>query len=143
MSAVGFSPGRARQLDAQEHDLVLLARVADLPRLGRLGWVQRVNGADGLGLLDHPKRGLRVIHSICREADGEVWAHVSISRRDRKMPTWETTRDVFREVAGDDLVGVIVVPPADEHVNKAEVAHVWACLTRRPLPDFTRGTGSI
>lgn len=28
-------------------------------------------------------------------------------------------------------------------VNLAEVADVWRCLTRRPIPDFTHGLGTI
>lgn len=138
----GFSPGRERALDSEEQRHISVA-LLQLATLQQRGWVLRVPGADGLGCLDHPRRNLRVIHSVCREADSRIWAHVSISRRDRQMPTWEQTRDVFREVMGDTALGVIVVPPASEHVNLAEIAHVWACLDERPIPDFTRGTGTI
>jgi hypothetical protein len=72
-----------------------------------------------------------------------MWEHISVSRFDDRMPSWEQVRDTFREVAGDTALGIIVVPPKSEHVNIAEVAHVWHCLSKRPIPDFTRGGRSI
>jgi hypothetical protein len=112
-------------------------------RLKRHRWTCVQRGADGLGAWRHGARGLALIHSVATELDGELWEHVSLSRADGTMPTWEQTRDVFREVCGPDALGIIVIPPKAEHVDIDEVAHVWRCLTRRPLPDFTRGSGSI
>jgi hypothetical protein len=112
-------------------------------RLERHRWRCVTEGADGLGRWVHRARGLGLVHSIAREQDGELWEHISLSRADGQLPDWEQTRDVFHEVAGDDALGIIVVPPRSEHVNIAEVTHVWRCLTRRPIPDFTRGSGSI
>jgi hypothetical protein len=117
-------------------------RVAEA-RLARHRWRRVTPGADGLGAWLHDARGFGLIHSVAIEQDGELWEHVSISRRDGTMPTWEQVRDVFREVCGPEALGIVVVPPKDEHVDIAEVAHVWRCLTRRPLPDFTRGGRSI
>jgi hypothetical protein len=112
-------------------------------RLKRHHWVCAQRGADGLGAWQHKARRLALIHSVATEQDGELWEHVSLSRSDGDMPSWAQVRDVFHEVCGDDALGVIVVPPKNEHVNIAEVAHVWRCLSRRPLPDFTQGWGSI
>jgi hypothetical protein len=112
-------------------------------RLTRHRWRCVTPGADGLGAWEHRARGLGLIHSVAIEADGQVWEHVSVSRADGVMPSWEQLRDVFREVCGDDALGVVVIPPKSEHVDIAEVAHVWRCLTRRPLPDFARGGSSI
>jgi hypothetical protein len=112
-------------------------------RLRRYRWRLVTPGADGLGSWRHRARGLGLVHSIALELDGHWWEHVSISRADGTMPSWEQTRDVFREVAGVDALGIVVIPPKAEHVDLAEVAHVWRCLTRRPLPDFTRGGRSI
>lgn len=112
-------------------------------RLRRNRWKCVTPGVDGLGAWQHGARGLGLIHSVALEADGEVWEHVSVSRRDGQMPSWVQVRDVFREVSGDDALGIVVVPPKAEHVDIAEVAHVWRCLTRRPVPDFTRGGRSI
>lgn len=116
-------------------------------RLLLLGWVQRIQGGDGLGCWDQPRPAdgrspLRLIESSAVELDGHVWSHVSISRRDRVMPTWEQVREAFRLIH-PDRYGVVVIPPADKHVNIAEVAHVWCDMTADTVPDFTRGTGSI
>ena len=58
------------------------------------------------------------------------------------MPTWEHTRDAWR-LLYPDIAGVVVVPPKSKHVNIAEVAHVWGCLTKLTVPDFTQGGDSI
>lgn len=112
-------------------------------RLTRHRWKCAQRGADGLGAWKHGARGLGLIHSVATEQDGELWEHISLSRSDGAMPAWEQVRDVFREVCGPDALGIIVVPPKSEHVDLAEVAHVWRCLSRRPIPDFTRGSRSI
>jgi len=117
-----------------------LARRDIWPRLAAAGWVLRMEGEDGIGCAD--RGSLRLIHSIAREEDGKVWVHVSCSRRDKSMPDWSQVRDLWWAMY-PDTVGVIVVAPRSEHVNRAEVAHVWGCLGERVLPDFTRGTGSI
>ena len=112
-------------------------------RLRRSRWKQVTPGYDGLGRWTHGARSLGLIHSVAVEQDGRLWEHVSVSRRDGAMPTWEQVRDVFHEVCGDEALGIIVVPPKSEHVDLAEVAHVWRCVGRRPIPDFTRGGRSI
>lgn len=117
--------------------------IATAARMRRNKWQQVYKGADGLGAWKHGARGLGIIHSIAPELDNEIWEHLSLSRADGRMPSWEQTRDVFHEICGPNALGVIVVPPKEEHVNIAEVAHVWHCLTKRPLPDFTRGLGTI
>lgn len=106
------------------------------------GWRCRVEGEDGLGIFDHPRANLRFVHSVATELDGETWAHVSVSRRDQKMPTWEQLRDTWRLIY-PDVLAVVVIPPEDKHVNLAEVAHAWGCLTKQVLPDFTHNLGSI
>jgi hypothetical protein len=112
-------------------------------RLKRNRWKLHTPGADGLGRWTHGARGLGLIHSVALEQDGEIWEHISLSRSDGQMPSWNQLRDVFREIAGDDALGIIVIPPKAEHVDIAEVAHVWRCMSRRPLPDFTHGGRSI
>jgi hypothetical protein len=112
-------------------------------RLTRHRWKRIKRGLDGLGAWVHRARALGMIHSVAFEDDGQIWEHVSLSRDDGKMPTWEQVRDVFHEVCGPEALGIIVVPPKSEHVNIGEVAHVWRCLSTRPIPDFTQGSGSI
>lgn len=112
------------------------------------GWVLVQAGSDGFGTLDHPRRQLRVIDSISRELDDHVWLHISVSRYDGRMPTWAMMRDTWWDFA-PKLKGVIVLAPEDEHISgkdltKVEVGHAWGCLTGfSPVPDFSRGLGSI
>jgi hypothetical protein len=58
------------------------------------------------------------------------------------MPTWGQARDVWR-LLYPTVLGVIVIPPEDRHINLAEVAHVWGNLDRPAVPDFTHGMGTI
>lgn len=128
--------------DKETEGFQRLAAQFAVPRLQLGGWTCRTLGADGLGCWDHRRRNLRLIHSIARADDGEVWAHVSVSRRDRVMPTWGQTRDAWWLIY-DQVPGVIVVAPPQEHVDIAEVSHVWGCLTRRVVPDLSYGMGTI
>jgi hypothetical protein len=113
-------------------------------RLLRHKWKCVTKGNDGLGAWQHKARGLGMIHSIAVEQDGEVWEHISLSRADGQFPTWAQTRDILHEIAGDEALGIIVIPPKSEHIDIAEVSHVWHCVTKqRPIPDFTQGGKSI
>jgi hypothetical protein len=130
-----------RELDAEEQGYIRLA-FHRTPLITFAGWRMVRDCEDGLGAWRHPRLQRNFIHSVAREEDGEVWAHVSLSRFDQRMPTWDQTRDLWRLIY-PDILGIIVIPPEDKHVNIAEVAHIWGCLTRPAAPDFTRGTGSI
>jgi hypothetical protein len=114
-----------------------------IPRLRAHGWRCRQEAGDGLGCWDNRTGHVRLIQSVGREADGHVWSHVSVSHPDTNwVPSWGVTRDAFRLVH-PHRTGVIVVPPEEEHVNIAEVMHVWTRLTGSPLlPDF-RGPGGL
>lgn len=93
---------------------------------------------------------LRVLETISREADGRVWHHVSVSRRDR-CPTWAEVADVKNTFCGADREAYVVLPPAARYVNLHPTClHLWSCLDGAGaapdgaiLPDFTGGTGSI
>ena len=91
-----------------------------------------------------PQPGRVLVQVNGRELDGEIWAHVSMSRRDGHMPAWRQMRDTWWECMGENTQGLIVVAPKSEHVDIAEVAHVWGCLTKpHPIPDFSHGLGTI
>ena len=91
---------------------------------------------------DAPGNRLRLIHSVAVAADDQVWAHISVSNPDGSMPDWYDVRE-----AGWLLYpgrpGVIVVAAQDTHVNLGNVHHIWYCLTKPSVPDFSSGTGSI
>lgn len=117
------------------------SRPALAARLVEARWTLASAAADGLGCWVLRRRGLRLIHSLSRE-DGALWAHVSLSRADRVMPSWEQVRDVWR-LLYPETAGVVVIPPAASHVSRAEVAHVWGNLERPAVTDFSHGLGTI
>lgn len=126
---------RARCWDTRCSALLAACRITGGPSLQRAGYFCRFDGRDGLGCWDNPKKGMRIIHSI-ELREGAHWGHVSLSRRDRVLPTWEQTRDAFRLIYPDRF-GVVVIPPTEKHVDWGEVMHVWANLDKPAVPDFT------
>jgi hypothetical protein len=108
-----------------------------LTRLRRAGWVRTVEGSDGAGWFAHPHRLLKMIHSVSREPDGNLWGHFSVSRADGELPGWYQLRDM-QWLLYPGLAGIQVVAPEDRHVSIAEVLHVWTCLTADILPAFGR-----
>lgn len=120
----------------------VLARAAQdsavqVSRLEQAGWRCRAPANDGVGIWDHPRRRYRIIHSLCLERDGQVWAHVSLSHESGQLPGWYELRDAFRLLYPYGK-GIVVIPPADEHFSQHEVMHVWHCLDADPLPDFRK-----
>lgn len=110
-------------------------------RLRRAGWVRTVEGSDGAGWFAHPHKLLKMIHSVSREPDGNLWGHFSLSRADGELAGWYQLRDM-QWLLYPGLTGIQVVAPEDRHVSIAEVLHVWTCLTADVLPAFGR-MGSI
>lgn len=87
-------------------------------------------------------QGLLVYCSACREADGQRWMHVSMSRR-RRLPSYEDMKLVKDTFIGRDRLAVQVFARACDHVNIAQNAlHLWCCLDKDPVPDF-RHQGQI
>jgi hypothetical protein len=122
-----------------DDEIVKLAEADEAGQAARLtaaGFRLREAGTEGAGIWDH-RRGIRIIHSIAREADGHAWAHVSVSHKSGTLPGWYEVRDAQR-LLYPDRPGVVVVAAAGEHVDLAEVAHVWTCLTARTVPDFRK-----
>jgi len=124
-------------------DAELQARLkADTPgqltRLRRAGWVRAAQGNDGAGWHAHPAQGLKLIHSVNREGDGNLWGHFSMSLYgEGRLPTWYELRDA-QWLLYPEHAGVQVVAPPEKHYSIAEVLHVWTCLTADVLPAFGR-----
>jgi hypothetical protein len=111
-------------------------------RLRRAGWVQVRPGKDGAGWYAHPGRNLKLIHSVNREPDGNLWGHFSMSLYGSDMlPSWYDLRDA-QWLLYPGLDGIQVVAREDRHYSIAEVLHIWTCLTADVLPAFGR-MGSI
>lgn len=109
------------------------------------GWRRRSPLTSRTEVWDNDGAGLRVIYSESKQDDDRWWAHVSLSRRDREVPTWEQVREVKQLFVGD-AEAYIVLPPPERYVNQHEgVLHLFACRDAPTgvLPDFTQGTGSL
>jgi hypothetical protein len=93
----------------------------------------------------NPGEGLLVLGSCAQFGDGHLWLHVSASRRDHKMPTWEQLLQVKRVFVGDVRTAYQVMPPLHKHVNiHPGCAHLYCCLDLdQYLPDFTAGGETI
>ncbi len=88
--------------------------------------------------------GLLVLASCAVYGDGVPWLHVSVSRRDRKIPTWEQMSQVKRVFVGDNRTALQVMPPKHQWVNiHPGCLHLYCCLTHDVTPDFTAGYDTI
>lgn len=81
---------------------------------------------------------LRVWEDVSEKADGKRWLHVSLSRRNQKMPSWEDMRLVKRLFIGEHRECYQVFPPLERYVNLGNVLHLWCCLDQPNgvLPHF-------
>lgn len=132
-----------RALDPAEHDY--------LPRVLPAGWVETQRGDDG-GWYAW-RGGLVVGVSAGRELDDRRWLHISVSRRGKgvgglkpetKMPTYDDLKLVKRIFVGPKGKAIEIHAADKEHINFHPcVRHLFACLDENPLPDFTRGLGTI
>jgi hypothetical protein len=111
-------------------------------RLRAGGWRLAEQNNDGIGYWRQRQQRLSLIHSVAREQDGQAWAHVSVATAENTMPTWYELRNAGW-LMYPGRFGIVVVAPEGRHVNIANVAHIWYCLTARSCPDFSHGMGSI
>ena len=106
------------------------------------GWIvaeQRYDGAKWV----HVRGRMSVIGSIAIEEDLRTWVHLSIAHR-KRMPTYNDLAFLKKYWLGDDRKAIMVMPAKAEHVNIHKYClHLWCCLDDDPLPDFTKGMGSI
>ncbi len=145
VASAGIREARAAAWDDEIAGQCRLVEASAPTVLRQHHWRPHYLGTDGLGCWEKRagrERGLAFVHSIAREADGNAWAHLSLSRRDHCLPTWDQARDTWRLIY-PALYGVIVIPPASHHVDLAEVLHVWGNLSAPAVPDFTHGLGTI
>lgn len=132
-------------MSKQNHHLIKMEARIQCSYLGRqipLDWVPVARARDGI-TWRHLFNGLSVIESAATEQDRRRWLHVSVARRDR-LPTWDELTLVKSLWIGDDQDAFQVLPRASNYVNiHPYCLHLWHCLDRNPLPDFTRGGQSI
>jgi hypothetical protein len=85
-------------------------------------------------------RHLRFIVTTAEHEDGGEWLHLSVSRRDKGVPTYDDMQDLKRLCSPDDRTGIEVFAAGEKHINLNEVRHIWVRLDTEllggPLPDF-------
>jgi hypothetical protein len=100
------------------------------------GWLTIKDSEVGFAVMS-PK-GLKVISSVGKKEDGRVWQHVSVSRKDNKLPTHDEMCLVKKEFIGDKYA-YAVFPPEEFYVNKGPVLHLWCCLDGdKVLPEMSQ-----
>lgn len=91
----------------------------------------------------HPIREISLLVSIRKELDGKEWVHISIASPVRS-PTWDDLILARDATVGRDKKAIQVLPPAKEHVDFHPLCfHLFHCIDEDPLPDFTKGTGTL
>tara|TARA_Y100000310_G_scaffold343463_1_gene451203 strand:- start:1249 stop:1530 length:282 start_codon:yes stop_codon:yes gene_type:complete len=86
---------------------------------------------------------LSLIISWAIEQDNRRWCHLSIARED-VLPSYDDLCHVKRLFLGADAKAIQMFPPEAEHVNiHSYCLHLFYCTDEDPLPDFTRGSGSL
>lgn len=90
------------------------------------------------------RKGLLVLVSCAQQTDFRRWLHVSVSRKDTCLPTWEQmclVKDLF---IGEERQAIQVMPPRSKWVNIHKgCLHLYHCLDNDALPDFTAGGETI
>ena len=72
---------------------------------------------------------IRVIESVCTRTDGRNWLHVSVSKPNRKMPSWEDVQAMRKGFVGEDRESYMILPTKDRYVNiRPGVLHLYCCL---------------
>lgn len=107
------------------------------------GWREIRRTSDGVHM-EHGASRRSVIVSVAVEEDARRWLHLSVAHPER-MPTWEDLVDVKELFIGRRAYAFQVIPPRSRYVNLHPFClHLFHCLDEpMPLPDFTRGSGSL
>jgi len=88
-------------------------------------------------LVGHP---LRVFEDVSPKDDGKLWLHISVSRANQKMPTWEDLQEARRLFIGEHRECYMDFPPKERYVNIGNVLHLWCCMDQPDgvLPHFEK-----
>ena len=94
-------------------------------------------------------KDLTFLVSEAREDDGRWWLHASVSRRDRRMPTYDDLKTLKELTIGPKRTAIQVFPPAERHIDigtklprPIEVLHIWS-PEEDFLPDFASDGKSL
>lgn len=141
-----FTPDAAREPTDAELLCIGAQRERLSEAIGGPMWRLTHRGVDGdkWSLSEAHNTGMSVIWSIATEQDERIWLHVSVARPAR-LPSYSDMARVKRLFIGPDQFAYSVWAADTEHVSIHDnCLHLWHPLTGElPLPDFTRGTGTI
>jgi hypothetical protein len=75
-------------------------------------------------------QAIRVVESLyTRPEDGYTWLHVSVSKPNRKLPTWEDVQVMRACFVGEHRESYMIFPTQDRYVNiHPGVLHLYCCL---------------
>lgn len=80
--------------------------------------------------------------SGARELDGKHWLHLSIANH-AFVPSHQELRDAKFAFFGDRKA-IQVFPSSEHYINIHPFClHLFCCLGADPLPEFSRGSGSL
>lgn len=128
--SIDYVDGRLSYPHASDHRPLVLSK----------GWKITDYAPDGYTAMNYTL-GLAVILTLAIERDGKPWKHISVSRRDCRIPDYLDMQEVRRQFVKADEHAYMVFPCRDEYVNISaktgvEVLHLFIPIGHRPLPDF-------
>lgn len=89
---------------------------------------------------------LRVIESVATREDGKSWLHVSVSRANGKMPSYDDLTLMRKLFIGEDKECYMIFPTKERYVNiNPNVLHLYCCLDQPDgvLPHMEGEIGGI
>jgi hypothetical protein len=92
------------------------------------GWHVLEPWGDGLVWQRLTGQAIKVIEDISVKADGKQWLHVSISKPNKKMPTYDDIQVARKLFIGEHRECYQIIPTQDRYVNFFNVLHLWCCL---------------
>ncbi len=87
------------------------------------GWRELAIAGQTQSYYQH-KSGIVVVASIDRMDDGEIWRHISASKKG-KNPNWNEMYGVKRVFFGDDTEAIQVLPKIKDIVDITDCLHIW------------------
>ena len=105
-------------------------------------WTGRPDRAYGRAYTKHGT--VTVLASCACYGDGRAWLHLSVSRKNREIPSWTLMAEVKDLFIGQHRTAYQVHPPRSKHVSIHDgVLHLWCGLEGPVTPDFTGGGETI
>jgi hypothetical protein len=113
-----------------------------LPLVIPVTWVVEADAVDGRRYFNRSTAHSLIV-SGGTELDRRRWIHLSLAHP-RRTPTWNELVGAKEFILGRDTYAYQVIPPRARYVDMhPHCLHLFHCIDCDPLPDFTRGSGSL